>query len=257
MKSKKERIEVIEWRRATSGFDVTLFKYSVRILLSLGTGSSAIDVGCNDGLFTKELCKHFGRVVGIDASSQHIERARRLVPEAEFHVAPVEEFSPKSGLFNTVYMLNVLEHLDDPVAVLKRIKLWLSPGGYVIIQVPNASSLNRRIGQKMGLISNCYELSAHDIEIGHKRFYDLESLKRDITDAGLQVESTGAVFLKPFSNPQMEWLINCEAWDKRLRGWGGKDKSINWSEKLCDALHEMSKELPQYSGPIWARCMKA
>ena len=255
-KSRKDELEAIGWERATSGFDMTMLKYSARTLLPLGRGSSALDVGCNDGLFTKEICRCFRRVVGIDASSLHIERARQTVPEVEFHVALVEEFDPGDELFDTIYILNLLEHLDNPVEVLKRVKSWLSPHGYVIMQVPNALSLNRRIGQKMGLISNLYELTSQDIEVGHKRFYDLESLEQDITASGLRVESMGSVFLKPFSNPQMEWLVNCEAWEQGSRGWGGKDKTVDWREKLCDALYEMARELPQYSGPIWARCMK-
>ena len=255
-KSKRDELEAIRWERSTSGFEATMLKYSARTLLPLGTGSSALDIGCNDGLFTKEICRCFRRVLGIDASSLHIERARLIAPEAELRVALVEEFDPGDELFDTVYMLDLLEHLDEPVEVLKRVKSWLSPHGYVIIQVPNAVSLNRRIGQKMGLISDLYELTPQDIEVGHKRFYDLESLKQDILASGLNVESMGGIFLKPFSNPQMEWFIKSEAWTGGLRGWGGEDKTIDWREKLCDALYEMAKELPQYCSAIWARCMK-
>jgi len=256
MKSKKETIEAIEWEREKSGFDMTLLKYSVRLLVPLGIGSSAIDVGCNDGLFTRELCKRFKRVVGIDASGQHIERARQRAPKAEFFVTLVEEFNPRGELFDTVYMLNILEHLDNPVEVLERVKHWLNPDGCIIIQVPNALSLNRRIGEKMGLISNCYELTPHDIEVGHKRFYDLNLLKQHINSSGLRVESAGSLFLKPFSHPQMQWFIDCEAWGQGLRGWGGENSDINWADRLCDALYELGKELPEYSSPLWARCMK-
>lgn len=256
MKSKKKEIEAIEWQRETAPFEKILTKYIVKKLLSLSIGSSALDIGCGDGLFTKELCKRFKSVVGIDASSRHIECARQRVPEAEFHVALIEEFDPKGGLFDNIYMISILEHLDNPVEVLKRVKSWLSPNGYIVIHVPNALSLNRRIGQKMGLISNCYELTPHDVEVGHKRFYDLELLKADITASGLVVESAGGILLKPFSNPQMECFINCKAWDKGLRGWGGEDKTIDWRARLCDALYEIGKELPRYSNAIWARCMK-
>jgi SAM-dependent methyltransferase len=249
------RPETIRWRRETAPFEMSLMKYQLKKLLDLGKGRSTLDLGCNDGLITKELCKRFSRVVGIDASQAHIERARRRVPEATFYTSRIEEFE-SDEVFDTIYLINILEHLDNPVEVLKRVKSWLSPDGYVIIQVPNALSFNRRIGQKMGLISNLYELTSQDIEIGHKRFYDLQSLEQDIIASGLRVESTGSIFLKPFSNPQMEWFINSEAWNQGLRGWGGEDKTVDWREKLCDALYEMAKELPQYSGPIWTRCMK-
>lgn len=253
---KKREIEAVKWQCETAPFEKVLARYQIRNLLELGRGSSVLDLGCNDGLITAELCKRFKRVVGVDASQRHIERAHQKVPQAEFHVALVEEFDPGNEMFDTIYLTRILEHLDDPVQALKRARQWLHPDGYIVIQVPNALSLNRRIGQKMGLITNCYELASRDIEVGHKRFYDLELLKKDIVASGLKIESTGSVFLKPFSHPQMEWFINCEAWDKGLRGWGGEDKTIDWSERLCDALYEISKELPQCSSPIWARCTK-
>jgi len=247
--------ETISWRRGTAPFEKTLMKYQLKNLLELGKGQRALDLGCNDGLITEGLTRRFSAVVGIDASEEHINCARQRVLGATFYTASIEEFEPKQ-LFDTIYMINILEHLDRPVEVLKRIKHWLNPQGCVIIQVPNALSLNRRIGQKMGLISNLYELTPQDVKVGHKRFYDWELLKRDITTSGLKVESMGSIFLKPFSNPQMEWFVNSEAWRKQLGGWGGKDKTEDWSQRLCDALYEMSKELPQYSSPIWARCVE-
>ena len=250
------RPEDLSWRRGSLPFEMTLAKYQVRNLLDLGKGRSALDLGCNDGLITEELCKRFSRVVGVDASEAHIKAARKRVSEAVFYTALIEEFDPRGELFDTIYMVNILEHLDSPVDILRRVKEWLNQEGCIIIHVPNALSLNRRIGQLMGLISNHYELCPLDIEVGHRRFYDTDSLKRDIVASGLKVESIGGVIIKPFSHPQMEWLINCEAWDKELRGWGGKDRTIDWRERLCTALYEIAKELPQYASPIWARCVK-
>ena len=75
-----------------------------------------------------------------------------------------------SETFDTIVLNNVLEHVDDPVALLHRVFHWLSPEGIVIITVPNANSLHKRIGLKMDLISNLYELTAADISKGTKEF---------------------------------------------------------------------------------------
>ncbi len=246
----------VRWRRGCLPFEMTMVKYQLENLLELATGQSALDLGCNDGFITQELCKRFSRVVGVDASEEHIKVARQRIKNAVFHRAMFEEFDPGDELFDTIYMVNVLEHVDSPIDILRRAKEWLNEDGSIVIHVPNALSLNRRIGQLMGIISSYYELSPQDTEVGHRRFYDMDSLRRDIVASDLKVESMGGVLLKPFSHPQMEWFTDCEAWNKELQGWGGKDKAVDWRERLCTALSEIAKELPQYSSPIWARCIK-
>jgi len=47
---------------------------------------------------------------------------------------------------------HVLEHVDDPVAVLRLVKSWLKPGGRVLAAVPNARSIHRQAAVIMGLL---------------------------------------------------------------------------------------------------------
>jgi len=233
--------DAIKWERRDSGFDVTLLKYSVRRLIPLGYGPDVLDVGCNDGLFTKELCKVYKRVVGLDPSSVHLAKAQQYVPEAELCIDSIETYTP-DRLFDSIYMLNVLEHINNPVQTLAVMRRWLKPDGCIIIQVPNALAMNRRIGLKMRLIENAYSLSTVDIKIGHKRFYDADSLKQDVFDSGLIVKDEGSIFFKPFSNSQMDYFITHCMDDAALQ------------DKFCDACFELAGELPQYSGPIWVKC---
>ena len=232
----------IKWERGDSGFDMTLLKYSCRKLIPLGRGPDVLDVGCNDGLFTKELSENYDRVVGMDSSAIRIAKARQYAPGIKFHVASIETYVP-DRLFDSIYILNVMEHVDNPVGVLQTMRQWLNPNGCIIIQVPNALSLNRRIGERMGLIWDVYSLSPQDIEVGHRRFYDINSLKRDVADSGLLVTASGSIFLKPFANHQMEYFVNHCLDTDELR------------EKFCDACSDMATELPNYSSPIWVKCV--
>ena len=233
----------IKWERGDSGFDMTLLKYSIRRLVPLGQGPNVLDAGCNDGLFTKELYKNYEHVIGIDSSPAHVVKARQNVPDAEFHVVQIEDYIP-SELLDSIYMLNVLEHVINPIGILKRMRDWLKPGGCIIIQVPNALSMNRRIGQRMQLISNVYSLSPSDTEVGHSRFYDSVSLRQDVIDSGLVVELSGSIFLKPLANPQMRYFVDHCLETDDLRA------------KFCDACFDMAAELPDYSSPIWVKCTK-
>ncbi len=223
----------LEWTRRKGGFDKILGKYIMKKVFELGRGSLILDVGCGDGFLTKEIARHYDKVVGIDGSADKINIARQYAPEVEFHVSLFEEFEYDME-FDSIIMINILEHVDDPILFLKRAKDFLNPDGEVIVFVPNALSLNRRIGKAMGLIKSYYELSERDLAVGHKRFYDKDKLRNHIIRSGLKISEEGGVLLKPLSNSQME----------------------SWKPDIIEALYEVGKELPDYCGPIYVRAVR-
>jgi hypothetical protein len=114
-----------------------------------------------------------------------------------------------------------VEHVVDPVAALKHMASLLSEQGILIVHVPNAHALNRRIAVEMGTLTECEELSPFDIEVlGHRRSYSLSTLCKDVERAGLTLESTGGVFLKMLSTPQMDWFLKNGPWEEGGFGWG-------------------------------------
>ncbi|MEM3736463.1 MAG: class I SAM-dependent methyltransferase [Candidatus Bathyarchaeia archaeon] len=240
------------WERKVEPFEATLAKYQVKKLIELCKGPRVLDVGCGDGTITRELCKHFTYVDGVDASKTQVDIAKKNVSCVTFYVSTIEDFEPKDK-YDSIVMVDILEHIEDPVKALKKIKLWLKRDGYIVIQVPNALSLNRRIGKIMGLIKECYDLTPYDVKVGHKRLYDINLLRQHIKASGLKMESWGGIFLKPLSNPQMEWLCHFGLWGKRERGWG--DETARWNERYCDALYEIGKLLPEYCTILYARCL--
>lgn len=137
--------------------------------------------------------------------------------------------------FDTITLINVLEHVDDPLLVLKKAEWWLAPEGVIIIHVPNTLSLDKQLGLRMKLIQNVRELPA-----GHKRAYDPWLLMKEIADAGLQLVGLGGIMLKPFSNAQMQRIA--DEWDN--------------AEQIFDGLYELAKEMPWYSSPVWAVCSR-
>ncbi len=246
MKHSKKDINEVKWQRGTSALGTELADAIIRTLLRDDSGENALDLACGDGLLTKEICKHFNRVVAVDAASHHIGVARKNVPQAEFHISLIEDFNPAGELFSRIYMISVLEHLDNPIETLAMVRKWLNKNGSILVYVPNAFSLNRRIGHKMGLLKDNYELTSRDKEVGHQRFYDIESLTSCVTQSGLVVVSSGGTLLKPFSNDQMKWFMH---------GWRELDSDPDWHPKLLAALCEVGSELPQYANGIWVKCI--
>jgi 2-polyprenyl-3-methyl-5-hydroxy-6-metoxy-1,4-benzoquinol methylase len=100
----------------------------------------------------------------------------------------------------------VLEHVNDPGAIVRQYVQSLGPGGTMFIAVPNARSLHRLIGHEAGLLDNLYRLSAEDLLLGHQRYFDYESLCRLVLAAGLRIVNVEGVLMKPLTSGQMKSL---------------------------------------------------
>lgn len=236
------------WERAThySNYNSVIGYYQVQACLEHATGSSALDIPCGDGLLTVEFAKHFSKVVGVDASRAHLDKAQKRLPEVEFYHGLIEDFRYPEK-FDNIFMINVLEHLTDPVKALANMVSLMNSDGNIMIHVPNAEALNRKIAVKMGTLTHCEELSPFDIEIaGHVRAYTLDTLIKDVESAGLKIKATGGVFLKMLSTPQMDWFLKNGLWQEGGFGWGrvGEEQK-DWQKEFCRACYEVGKQYPR------------
>jgi hypothetical protein len=152
-------------------------------------------------------------------------------------------------------MLNILEHVIDPVAVLQKASSLLDNNGVLIVHVPNAHAVNRKLAVLMGTLTECEELSPFDIHVvGHRRSYTLETLSVDIKKAGLKINHTGGVFYKSLSTPQMDWFLKNGPWEEGGFGWGrvGAENQQDWRAEFCRASYEFGKEHPEDCNVIYA-----
>lgn len=110
-----------------------------------GDHLSVLDVGGGSGwLLTrlKELSPRVTETHEVDLN----ETARAAAEEAghHFHCQRIEDFQPDTK-FDLIIMLNLIEHVADPEAVLQSMKEMLAPGGMVLIKTPNVTSLDARL----------------------------------------------------------------------------------------------------------------
>lgn len=94
---------------------------------------SVLDVGCGDGLFFDWLA-HFGEVWGVESDEALVPASSRH--RGRIHVGPFDSTFEPGRRFGLVLMLDVLEHLPDPVAALRKAGALLQPGGRVLVTVP-------------------------------------------------------------------------------------------------------------------------
>ncbi|HSX16783.1 MAG TPA: class I SAM-dependent methyltransferase [Patescibacteria group bacterium] len=225
---------VSAWYKNTNwGFYTKIVWYSYVSIKPLFHGDHCLEMGPADGEMTRFIKDDFKKLTVVDASEQYVEAAKKISKNIDGHTALFEEFEPTEK-YDTIVMSHVLEHVQDPVLVLQRARTWLKPGGRIIAVVPNADSLHRRLGVKLGMLEQETQLNDQDIEIGHRRVYTREALDRDIRSAELQSITKGGIFMKLLSNNQMLTFDD---------------------PKLIDAMFELGKDFPQYCSEIYAVCV--
>jgi 2-polyprenyl-3-methyl-5-hydroxy-6-metoxy-1,4-benzoquinol methylase len=251
--------ESYPWARTQvfSDYNAVLGYYQVQACLEHARGSRLLALPCGDGTLTALLAPHFTLVVGVDASSRHLELAKGAVPGAELHHALIEDFNTPQR-FDTITMINVLEHVQDPLLALRRAAALLSDQGVLLVHVPNALAVNRRLAVLMGTLTACEELSPFDINVvGHRRAYHMDSLIHDVQAAGLQVAATGGVFYKSLSTPQIDWLLKNGLWEEGGFGWGRVGaEARDWRAECCRASYELGKKRPGDCNIIYACATK-
>ena len=188
-------------------FDV-MHPMMIRTFKPWFVGGDALELGSFEGAFTKRLTKYFEKITCVEASQEAAKKAlydREIDCSMTIMQAPFETVSLEGRQYDNIFMTHVLEHVANPVLVLKRVNdEWLAPGGRLFLACPNANAASRQIAVKMGLLSSTDAVTADEAAHGHKQTYDLEHLERDARLAGLKVITRGGIFFKALANFQLD-----------------------------------------------------
>jgi 2-polyprenyl-3-methyl-5-hydroxy-6-metoxy-1,4-benzoquinol methylase len=159
-------------------------------LLALADAPSPVrllDLGSGAGELAKEVLRvrPGTDIVGLDLAQSGVEISSRKVPSARFFqqdfTKPMALEERYKGWATHAVCSEVLEHLDDPGAMLRNVRPYMAPGCRLIITVPAGP------------------MSAFDQHIGHRRHFSRELLSKTLEGAGFEVEDLrGAGF--PFFN---------------------------------------------------------
>lgn len=117
-----------------------------------------------------------------------------------------EVLARSEGSSDVVICSSLLHELDDPLAVLKMCRELLADDGRLIVNVPNAGSLHRRLAVAMGVIDSPFARSARNEALNQPWVFDAASLREIVCSAGFEVVDEGGYFLKPFTHAQMAEL---------------------------------------------------
>lgn len=134
----------------------------------LAPGDTILDIGCGTGAILKKLSARY-RTVGIDMSPLAIEYSKKR-GLTEVFVMTAEEFPRDRYDVKAVIMLDVIEHIDDDIAVLETARDIIGDTGRIIITVP----------------AYMWLWSSHDLVNHHKRRYTRKTLRAALAKAGLE-----------------------------------------------------------------------
>jgi 2-polyprenyl-3-methyl-5-hydroxy-6-metoxy-1,4-benzoquinol methylase len=150
-------------------------------------------------------------VTCVEASSEAIVEARAEFGDRVTFIQSTFETVHLTRRYDNIVLTHVLEHLDDPVGVLRKInEELLSERGRLFIVCPNANAPSRQIAVKMGLVSHNAAVTPNEAEHGHRCTYSLDTLERDAFAAGLKVRYRTGIFFKALANFQWDQLLGTD-----------------------------------------------
>ncbi|MFX1453245.1 MAG: class I SAM-dependent methyltransferase [Promethearchaeota archaeon] len=134
----------------------------------VSSNSKLVDLGCGEGHFTARFLKFINsdNLYGLDYSISAIKKAKSAFQDIEFCVADVFDLPYPDGYFDIVVCNNLIEHIENPVLLLKNIKRILKKDGHIIISTPSRYRLDNvaRIiqGKRIQLISK-YHVTEYSV----------------------------------------------------------------------------------------------
>lgn len=222
------------------GFDFdVMHPYMVKSFEPFFNKGSLLEMGSYKGDFTSRFLPYFDDITCIEASKVAIDTARERLGKRVTFVNSLFEQAVLDRRYDNIVLTHVLEHLDDPVLVLKRINdEWLADNGRFFLVCPNANAPSRQIAVKMGLITHNAAVTPAEEEHGHRCTYTLDTLERDATAAGLRVVHRSGIFFKALANFQ---------WDRLLQ-------TDIISREYLDGCYKLGQQYPDLCSSIFLIC---
>jgi 2-polyprenyl-3-methyl-5-hydroxy-6-metoxy-1,4-benzoquinol methylase len=211
------------------GLNASTIDYCFRVFSRHVIPGSCLELGPAEGLMTARLTATFDDLTAVDASPQFCASLRERHPSITVVESLFESYRP-GRTFDNVVLGHVLEHVIDPVSILRAIGGWMAPNGRLLAAVPNAHSVHRQMAVVMGLLDSENTLNDTDRQMGHRRVYTLSELRDDVRRAGFAIETDGGYWLKPLSNAQIE---------------------RDWTPAMIAAAMQLGERHPDIAGEIY------
>jgi len=210
------------------GLNTSTVEYCAEVFARFWKGTRCLEMGPAEGVMARSLDRAFPDLTLLEGADNFCARLCERFPRAAVVQSLFEDYAP-AAVFDTIVLGHVLEHVADPVAILRRAASWLAPSGVLCCAVPNSRSLHRQTAVILGMLQSEHALNPTDLHHGHRRVYDPERFRSDFLAAGLRIRVFGGYWIKPLSNAQME----------------------NWPPETIRAFMQLGERYPDIAAEIY------
>jgi methionine biosynthesis protein MetW len=162
-------------------------------------GSHVLEIGCATGYMTEYLVRDKQcRVLGVEPVQEQAEAARQRglevitgLIDSSGTLDHLIAHTEKHGLFEVIFMSQVIEHIGDPAATLRTLKNLLTPEGYLVISTCSIVHWKCRLK----ILSGRWEYEDYGIfDRTHLRFFTIKSFRHLLEESGYTVVDFGYTF---------------------------------------------------------------
>jgi len=148
-----------------------------------GEEGQILDMGCSSGFTTLQLADRLAvpRVHGADINWKSVNKCSERYDDLDFHHIDLDFYKTYRGKYGTVLLSHVIEHVNQPVALLNRVKTLLTENGKLIVSVPQ-----ERIRGDSAIPENFYNLFRLKFENVHRLKYTYKRLVSTLEAAGIR-----------------------------------------------------------------------
>jgi methionine biosynthesis protein MetW len=190
-------------------------KKVLKILKTLSSVESFLDIGCGDGSLTIFLAQILNahNVKAVEIAQEGVDKAREKGIDCYKIDLDYDSLPFEDRTFDFVFCGEVIEHLFDPDHLIEEIYRVLKPGGRCIITTPNLGAWHNRLLLLMGYQPYLVSVSLKHYAAGklfekssstgreHIRFFTLRALKCLLGTYNFKIESCVGAYTKPFYAP--------------------------------------------------------